>query len=77
MHETVAAPTRAEEIVVNGAPRAWRADLTLADVLLEAGEDDARVATAVNGCFVPRDVRATTPLDAGDAVLVFGAIVGG
>lgn len=77
MHETVAAPTRAGEIVVNGAPRAWRPELTLADVLHEAGEDDARVATAVNGCFIPRTERAATPLDAGDTVLVFGAIVGG
>jgi sulfur carrier protein len=77
MHETVAAPTRAGVIVVNGAPRTWRPNLTLADLLHETGEDDARVATAVNGCFVPRDARAVTQLDAGDAVLVFGAIVGG
>jgi len=77
MHETDSAPVRAVEIVVNGARRLWHPSRTLADLLREEGDDDARVATAVNGTFVPRDARASTALAAGDAVLVFGAIVGG
>ncbi|HAX18963.1 MAG: sulfur carrier protein ThiS [Hydrogenophaga sp.] len=51
--------------------------LTLA-ALLEAQEVDAnQIATAVNGEFVPRALRAQTWLAAGDTVLTFQAIVGG
>jgi sulfur carrier protein len=77
MHEPEAAPGRAAEIVVNGAPRTWHPALTLADLLRECEKDADSVATAVNGRFVPRQARAQTALAAGDAVLVFGAIVGG
>jgi sulfur carrier protein len=77
MHESDAAPPRAAEIVVNGMPRSWRPALTLAEVLRECAQDDETVATAVNGSFVPRQARERTALAAGDAVLVFGAIVGG
>ena len=77
MHESDVAPPPAAEIVVNGAPRSWRPTLTLAELLRECEKDDERVATAVNGRFVPRQARAQTALAAGDAVLVFGAIVGG
>ncbi|SEK68010.1 sulfur carrier protein [Roseateles sp. YR242] len=35
------------------------------------------VATAVNGRFVPRAARASTPLADGDQVLLFQPIVGG
>ena len=77
MHESDAATSRAEQIVVNGAPQAWRPALTLAELLRDRSDDDDRVATAVNGAFVPRRARAATALAAGDAVLVFGAIVGG
>jgi sulfur carrier protein len=51
--------------------------LTLAALLEAQGLDAAAVATAVNGEFVPRALRATTPLRAGDTVLTFQAIVGG
>jgi sulfur carrier protein len=77
MHESDAAPVRAAEIVVNGAPRCWRPALTLAELLRECAKDHESVATAVNGRFVPRQEREQTALAAGDAVLVFGAIVGG
>lgn len=51
--------------------------LTLA-ALLEAQQVNAgQVATAVNGEFIPRAQRATTPLQPGDTVLTFQAIVGG
>ncbi len=77
MHESDAVAECLAEIVVNGAPQAWRPALTLAELLRERADDDDRVATAVNGAFVPRTARAATALAAGDAVLVFGAIVGG
>ncbi len=68
----------AEPVIhVNGVEHAWRAALTIADLLHQRRDDDANVATAVNGRFVPRHARATTPLAPGDALLVFGAIVGG
>jgi sulfur carrier protein len=51
--------------------------LTLAALLNEQGVDGERVATAVNGEFISRAQRATTPLQPGDTVLTFQAIVGG
>jgi sulfur carrier protein len=39
--------------------------------------DANQIATAVNGEFVPRALRAQTWLAAGDTVLTFQAIVGG
>ncbi len=51
--------------------------LTL-DALLDAHHvDAAQVATAVNGTFVPRALRASTLLHPHDTVLTFQAIVGG
>jgi sulfur carrier protein len=52
-------------------------DLTLAALLDRQGVDAASVATAVNGRFVPRALRAATVLQPGDTVLTFQAIVGG
>jgi sulfur carrier protein len=51
--------------------------LTLAQLLDEQGLEADTIATAVNGAFVPRALRATTPLQPGDTVLTFQAIVGG
>ena len=51
--------------------------LTLAELLESQRLDPTQVATAVNGAFVPRTERATTPLQPGDRVLSFQAIVGG
>ena len=51
--------------------------LTLAALLESQQVDATEVATAVNGAFVPRTERATTPLQPGDTVLTFQAIVGG
>ena len=81
MHEgnDVFAPLRARSstVLFNGAPVSWRLGLTVADVLAERGTDDAAVATAVNGHFVPREGRAEMPLWPGDALIAFHAIVGG
>ena len=54
-------------------PDGW----TLAALLESQQMDGTQVATAVNGAFVPRTLRATTSLQPGDTVLTFQAIVGG
>ncbi|NDY92004.1 sulfur carrier protein ThiS [Ideonella livida] len=67
-------------ITLNGEPQAWAPGLTVAQALAAAGlEQDGvtRVATAVNAQFVPRALRESTVLQAGDALTTFAAIVGG
>lgn len=51
--------------------------LTLAELMRQQSLDGNRLATAVNGQFVPRERREHHPLHAGDQVLTFQAIVGG
>lgn len=51
--------------------------LTLAALLASQQVEVPHVATAVNGAFVPRDLREATVLNPGDTVLTFQAIVGG
>ena len=76
--DDVFAPTqvRPVNVLVNGQPHPWRMGLTVADVIAGRGNGDA-VATAVNTRFVPRALRADTPLWPDDRVVVFSAIVGG
>lgn len=50
---------------------------TLADALLELSFGDAKVATAVNGDFVPAGLRATTTLQPGDRIEVLAPMQGG
>ncbi|MBN9370539.1 sulfur carrier protein ThiS [Hydrogenophaga sp. YM1] len=50
---------------------------TLHSLLEREGLRPERVATALNARFVPRAARADTPLQAGDEVSTFEAIVGG
>ena len=64
-------------ITLNGEARQLPAGSTLADVLAAGGQPAASFASAVNGEFVARDARATTPLADGDAVFTFQAITGG
>jgi sulfur carrier protein len=61
----------------NDRPLPCSAGLTLARLLAQEGVDAARVATAVNARFVPREARDATPLQPGDEVITFEAIVGG
>lgn len=51
--------------------------LTLAALLEAQNVEGNKVASAVNGEFVPRAQRASTVLKPGDTVLTFQAIVGG
>lgn len=50
---------------------------TLAQLLAQDGRAQDAVATALNGRFVARAARESTPLRDGDQVLFFQPIVGG
>lgn len=64
-------------VTVNGEPRAIPAGTTLADLIATLAHPPEALATAVNGDFVPREARAATPLQEGDAVFTFQPITGG
>lgn len=61
---------------VNGADCEVRAG-TLGALLLELGYGERRIATAVNGEFVPERARAHTMLAAGDHVEIVAPRQGG
>jgi sulfur carrier protein len=50
---------------------------TLADLLAAEGLGDAKVATAVNGTFVPVPARAKHELNPGDTIEVLAPMQGG
>lgn len=64
------------QLLVNGETRRVEA-ATLAQALLELGYRDARVATALNGVFVPVGQRATQALGEGDALEILAPMQGG
>ncbi len=63
-------------LIVNGEPREVEAEslATLLDTL-EYGE--AKVATALNGAFVPARLRETTPVEDGDRIEILAPRQGG
>lgn len=63
-------------LIVNGKAVGQTA-ATLAALLTDLGFNGVRVATAVNGSFVPEAARATTPLNAGDRIEIVSARQGG
>ncbi|MCC5964763.1 MAG: sulfur carrier protein ThiS [Natronohydrobacter sp.] len=63
-------------IEVNGDPQDITGP-TLADALTELGWAQARVATALNGDFVPKSARAQTELKQGDRLEVLAPMQGG
>ncbi len=63
-------------IVVNGETKSTRA-INLAELIDQAGYGAARVATALNGTFVPARARPTTRLKAGDHVEIVAPRQGG
>jgi sulfur carrier protein len=63
-------------IEVNGAPREVEPG-TLAEAMEALGFGGMRVATAVNGAFVPAAARAATPLAPGDRIEVLAPMQGG
>lgn len=50
---------------------------TLEELLVAEGLGDAKVATAVNGTFVPASARAEHTLDAGDVIEILAPKQGG
>ena len=63
-------------LTINGQP-ADHAAGTLAELVAELGLGDAKVATALNGAFVPVRARGTTKLTEGDRVEVVSPRQGG
>jgi sulfur carrier protein len=63
-------------IQLNGDARSFSA-ATLAALLIEAGFEDAVVATAVNGAFVPAPAREGLTLKDGDSIEVLAPMQGG
>lgn len=63
-------------VQVNGAPQPTNAH-TLAQWVQEQGLSADALATAVNGQFVPRTLRAQQPLAEGDTIVTFQPIEGG
>lgn len=70
-----AAQSRAS-LIVNGEPTPVTA-ATLADLLTVLGYGDRKVATALNGDFVPERARAETRIAAGDRVEIVSPRQGG
>ena len=64
------------KLTSNGEPRNIEAT-TVADALAVEGLAEARVATALNGRFVPTADRAATALEAGDALEIVAPMQGG
>lgn len=76
-HAEGAAPqARPIGIIVNGEPKSTRAP-TLATLIDELDFAGLRVATAVNGDFVPAGRRASCELAAGDRIEIVSARQGG
>ncbi len=65
------------DIVLNGEPRAVRAELSLAALLDELGLAGKRLAVEVNRDIVPRGEHTTRVLRDGDRVEIIHAIGGG
>lgn len=64
------------DVILNG-DRLTTAAKTVAELLIEAGYGDAKVATALNGDFLPERQRAASELKAGDHVEVVAPRQGG
>jgi sulfur carrier protein len=64
------------EVVVNGE-RARTRSTTLAELLVELGYGDAKVATARNGDFVPQRKRDAEVLSGGDSIEIVAPRQGG
>lgn len=63
-------------LTVNGEARTTLAE-TLADLITAENFGETRVATALNGAFVPARSRASRLLEAGDRIEILSARQGG
>lgn len=64
------------KIIVNSQPVEIAAS-TLDIALTELGYEDGRIATAINGDFVPEALRENTQLSAGDRIEILAPMQGG
>ena len=64
------------KLMINGEPREIEA-ATVAEALAALDMTDARVATALNGAFVPAAARDATPVSQGDALEIVAPMQGG
>ncbi|ARJ70152.1 sulfur carrier protein ThiS [Paracoccus contaminans] len=64
------------KLTINGERREIEA-ATVAEALAAEGLAEARVATALNGAFVPAAARAGTALSPGDALEIVAPMQGG
>jgi sulfur carrier protein len=64
-------------LVLNGEARVYPAALTVAELLVQAGYGERRVAVEVNREIVPRSLHATHRLADGDRVEIVHALGGG
>lgn len=64
------------DVVVNGTTVETAAQ-SLLDLIQEQNLGGSRIATAVNGNFIPEPRRATTPLRAGDRIEIVSPRQGG
>jgi sulfur carrier protein len=71
------APAATVAISVNGEARALAQGMSLSTLLAELGLAPDAVATAVNGLFIARALRADCLLSNGDRVTCFKPITGG
>ncbi|HEX2595743.1 MAG TPA: sulfur carrier protein ThiS [Luteimonas sp.] len=65
------------EILLNGTPTELDTGATVAQLLLQAGLGERRVAVEVEGAIVPRSAHASHALHAGDRVEIVHALGGG
>ncbi|MCY4744253.1 sulfur carrier protein ThiS [Pelomonas sp. UHG3] len=65
------------EFTLNQQAQPWREGLSVAALLAEQGWAADAVATALNGCFVPRGQRAATLIRPGDELTLIQPITGG
>ena len=63
-------------LIINGRPEDQAAE-TLFDLVETLGLGDAKVATALNGAFVPTAARRRTTLTDGDRVEILAPMQGG
>ncbi len=72
----MSAMTNDHTLIINGEARSVRA-ATLAELIASGDWGTGKVATAVNGAFVPERKRASTPLTSGDRIEILTARQGG
>lgn len=65
------------DIQLNGEPRETPTGTSIAQLLLDAGLGERRVAVEVNGEIVPRSAHVTRLLGEGDRVEIVHALGGG